>query len=74
MKGNGLSSTDRLRLGKANRQSTFVSHQESHLAAKERLKSLRLQAEKAENERRARELKRAMLPNAEVLESSSTSS
>ncbi len=58
MKGNGLSSTTRTLLKKANRQSTFASQQESYLAAKEKQKSLRLQAEKAQQERNQRELQR----------------
>ena len=59
MKGNGLSSTHRALLKKANRQAAnFTSYQESFLVAKERQKSLRMQAEKAELERRQRELLR----------------
>jgi len=60
MKGNGLSSTTRTLIKKANRQSTFATHQVSYLAAKEKQKSLRLQAEKAQMERNKRELERAV--------------
>ncbi|MBC7386919.1 MAG: hypothetical protein H7301_12260 [Cryobacterium sp.] len=56
MKGNNLSSTNRTVLKKANRQSTFAMNQESYLASKERQKSLRMQAEKAELERRKRDV------------------
>jgi hypothetical protein len=56
MKGNGLSSTSRNILRKANRQSAaFVSGEKSYLAGKERMKSLRLQAEKAQLERAKRD-------------------
>jgi hypothetical protein len=58
MKANGLSSTNRAFLKKVSRQKSFASHQESHLAAKEKQKSLRLQAAKAENDRRLRELEK----------------
>lgn len=58
MKGNGLSSTTRTLLKKANRQSTFASQQEGYLAAKEKQKSLRMQAEKAQMERNKRDLER----------------
>lgn len=58
MKGNGLSSTHRALLKKVNRQAAnFTSYQQSYLLAKERQKSLRMQAEKAELARRERELK-----------------
>jgi hypothetical protein len=59
MKGNGLSSTSRTFLKKLNRQSAYASTQESFLAAKEKQKALRLQAQKAEIERNKRELLKA---------------
>ena len=58
MKGNGLSSTHRTLLKKANKQSTHASNHEGFLASKEKQKSLRLQAEKAQFERTQRELAR----------------
>ncbi len=59
MKGNGLSSTTRTLIKKATRQSNFASAQVGYLAAKEKQKSLRLQAEKAELERRQRDALKA---------------
>ncbi|MBC7692425.1 MAG: hypothetical protein H7222_11735 [Methylotenera sp.] len=58
MKGNGLSSTTRTLLRKANRQATFATHEQSFLASKEKQKSLRMQAEKAQLERQKRDLQR----------------
>ncbi len=59
MKGNGLSSTNRTLLKKHTRQATYSSSQTGYLAAKEKQKSLRIQAEKAQFERNRRELERA---------------
>lgn len=56
MKGNGLSSTHRTLLKKANRQSTHASNEVGFRLAKERQKAMRLMAEKAQNERNARAL------------------
>jgi hypothetical protein len=66
MKGNGLSSTHRTLLKKANRHSTHASNQEEFLAAKEKQKALRLQAEKAQFERNQRELQRQAAATPEV--------
>ncbi len=69
MKGNGLSSTTRTLIKKANRQSNFASQKVSYLAAKEKQKSLLMQAEKAQKDRQAREQK--WLAATEVSESQS---
>lgn len=64
MKGNGLSSTSRTLLKKHTRQATYSSSQTGYLAAKEKQKSLRLIAEKAQLERTRRELERAVTDGA----------
>lgn len=66
MKGSGLSSTSRTILKKANKRSAFASHQEGYLAAKEKQKSLRLQAEKAQMERQKRVLPQAAVGDHKV--------
>ena len=58
MKGNGLSSTTRTLLKKATKHSVFASHQAGYLASREKQKSLRMQAEKAQLERQKRDLER----------------
>ena len=58
MKSNGLSSTTRTVIRKANRQSTLVSVQERFLLAKEKQKALRIRAEKIIAEKQ-----KAALPN-----------
>ena len=55
MKSAGLSSTFRNRLKHTTKTTAFATLQENHLAAKEKQKSLRLQAERAQLERQKRE-------------------
>ncbi len=59
MKGNGLSSTKRTTLKKATTRFAYASQQEGYLAAKEKKKSLRMQAEKAQIERQKRMLQQS---------------
>ena len=55
MKSAGLSSTYKRMLRKTTKIVAFASQHENHLAAKEKQKSLRMQAERAQIERQKRE-------------------
>ena len=55
MKSAGLNSTHRTMLKKKTKMKALATHQESFLASKEKLKSLRMQAKQAQLERLKRE-------------------